>query len=231
MKNLLLVIFTLLLFSNASNGQVLENDTVKVDQPVVLYDTITNTPIELEEVYVTNQYNLKSAEERKRFLILQRRVIKVYPFAKAAAERLSALNEGMKGLKSAKDKRKYFKLVEDYLTNEFESQLKKLSRKDGQILVKLIHRQTGFSTFELIKDLKSGWKAFWSNNTAKLFDINLKTKYDVYIISEDFIIEGILYRAFNDRRLVKQPAKVSMNYADLVKIWRSRLNETANQKK
>lgn len=230
MKNLLLVIFTLLLLSNTSNAQVLEIDTVKVEPPVVLYDTIANTPIELEEVYVTNQYSLKSAEERKRFLILQRRVIKVYPFAKAAAERLSALNEGMKGLKSAKDKRKYFKLVEDYLTNEFESQLKKLSRKDGQILVKLIHRQTGSSTFELIKELKSGWKAFWSNNTAKLFDINLKTKYDVYTVSEDFIIEGILYRAFNDGRLVKQPAKVSMNYADLVKIWRARLNENKLEK-
>ena len=145
MKNLPIVIFTLL-FSTISNGQVLETDTVKVEIPAVFYDTIASTPIELEEVYVTNQYSLKSAEERKRFLILQRRVIKVYPFAKAAAERLTALNEGMKGLKSARDKRKYFKLVEDYLTNEFESQLKKLSRKDGQILVKLIHRQTGSST-------------------------------------------------------------------------------------
>lgn len=230
MKNLLFVIFTLLLLSNTSNSQVLEIDTVEVEKPVVLYDTIKNTPIELEEVYVTNQYSLKSAEERKRFLILQRRVVKVYPFAKAAAERLSALNEGMKGLKSARDKRKYFKLVEDYLTNEFESQLKKLSRKEGQILVKLIHRQTGYSTFELIKELKSGWKAFWSNNTARLFDINLKTKYDVYNVSEDFIIEGILYRAFNDGRLVKQPAKVSMNYADLAKIWRAKLKEANPEK-
>ncbi len=206
-----------------SFGQVTKIDTTEVEKPLVGIDTIAKMPIELEEVYVSNRYSIKSAEERKKFLILQRRVLKVYPYAKTAADRLTALNEGMKGLKSDRDKKKYFKLVENYLTNEFEGQLKKLSRKDGQILVKLIHRQTGSSTFDLIKELKSGWKAFWSNNTARLFDINLKTKYEPYAVSEDFIIEGILYKAFTDGRLPKQPAKIDMNYAELAKVWREKL--------
>jgi hypothetical protein len=207
-----------------SFGQVTKIDTTEVEKPLIGVDTVAKIPIELEEVYVSNRYDIKSAEERKKFLILQRRVLKVYPYAKTAADRLTALNEGMKGLKSERDKKKYFKLVENYLTNEFECQLKKLSRKDGQILVKLIHRQTGSSTFELIKDLKSGWKAFWSNNTARLFDINLKTKFDPYTVSEDFIIEGILYRSFSEGRLPKQVAKINMNYADLAKLWREKLN-------
>ncbi|MGH2664446.1 DUF4294 domain-containing protein [Flavobacterium sp.] len=207
----------------ATSAQVVEKDTVEVEKPLVGYDTIANIPIELEEVYVSNRYNIKSAEERKRFLILQRRVMKTYPFAKIAADRLTALTNGMKTLKSERDKKKYFKLVENYLTNEFEEQLKKLSRKDGQILVKLIHRQTGSSTFDLIKNLKSGWKAFWSNNTARLFDINLKTKFDPYNVSEDFLIEGILYKAFTDGRLPKQAAKIDMNYTELAKVWREKL--------
>ncbi len=230
MKSLQLVI-ALFLITLASNAQVVKKDTVEVEKPLVGYDTIANVPIELEEVYISNKFNIKSAEERKRYLILQRRVIKVYPYAKVAADRLTALNNGMKGLKSDRDKKKYFKLVENYLTNEFEEQLKKLSRKDGQILVKLIHRQTGSSTFELIKELKSGWKAFWSNNTARLFDINLKTKYDPYVVSEDFLIEGILYRAFSDGRLPKQPAKINMNYADLAKIWKDKIKEAKAEAK
>jgi hypothetical protein len=213
-----------------SFGQVTKIDTTEVEKPLVGIDTIAKMPIELEEVYVSNRYSIKSAEERKKFLILQRRVLKVYPYAKTAADRLTALNEGMKGLKSDRDKKKYFKLVENYLTNEFEGQLKKLSRKDGQILVKLIHRQTGSSTFDLIKELKSGWKAFWSNNTARLFDINLKTKYDPYAVSEDFIIEGILYKAFTDGRLPKQPAKIDMNYAELAKVWREKLKIIQTEK-
>jgi hypothetical protein len=81
----------------------------------------------------------------------------------------------------------------------------------------------------LIKELKSGWKAFWSNTTAKMFDINLKTKYDAYNVSEDFIIEGILYRAFSDGRLPKQPAKIPMNYADLAKGWREKIKAISTE--
>ena len=229
MKSILSVA-TLLLLVFTSAAQEVKKDTIEVEKPLIEKDTVLNDPIELQEVYITNQYNFKSAEERKQYLILQRRVIRVYPYAKIAADRLTALNEGMEALKSDRDKRKYFKLVENYLTNEFEEQLKKLSRKDGQILVKLIYRQTGSSTFELIKQLKSGWKAFWSNNTARLFDINLKTKFQPYDIAEDYIIESILLKAFSDGRLVQQPSKTPLNYSELVKIWREKVKEMKAKK-
>jgi hypothetical protein len=201
-------------------GQVAKKDTTEIEKPLVAIDTIVKMPIELQEVYISNKRDFKSEEDQKRFYILQRRVLKVYPYAKTAADRLTTLNIGMQSLKSERDKRKYFKLVENYLTSEFEDQLKKLSRKDGQVLVKLIHRQTGSSTFNLIKELKSGWKAFWSNQTVKIFDINLKTTYDPYTVAEDLTIEGILYKAFFDGRLPKQPAKNDVSYAKLVKAWK-----------
>ena len=76
-----------------------------------------------------------------------------------------------------------------------------LSRKDGQILVKLIDRQTGKTTFSLIKEFKSGWKAFWSNQAAKLFDINLKTKFDADNVLEDYYIERILKELHDERKI------------------------------
>lgn len=222
MKSLLAPFFILLFALNAQS-QVVKTDTLEVDKATKDMDTLTKMPIELEEVYISNRYDFRSDEAKKNFLLLKRRVLKVYPYAKAASERLTALNNGMKVLSSEREKKKYFKLVENYLTGEFEDQLKKLSRKEGQVLVKLIHRQTGQSTFELIKDLKSGWKAFWSNNTARLFDINLKTKFNPYAVSEDFIIEGILMSAFRDGILVKQSAKAEMNYVEMANIWREKL--------
>ena len=174
-------------------------------------------PILLEEVVV---YRSKlSPEEKKQFLLLQNRVYKVYPYAKTAADRLTALNRNMDKMKTNKEKKKYFKLVENYMEGEFTDQLKKLSRKQGQILVKLIHRQTGFTTFELIKDYKSGWKAFWSNNTAKIFDINLKSKYQPYEVNEDFLIESILDRAFNRGRLVRQKPSTPIDLDELTEYW------------
>ncbi|MEN9488935.1 MAG: hypothetical protein RL494_1200 [Bacteroidota bacterium] len=226
-----LLSFLLFCFATTiSFSQVVKTETTEVEKPLVGTDTIIKLPIELEEVYISNKANRLSLEERKRFLILQRRVLKVYPYAKIAADRLTELNNGMKALKSERDKRKYFKLVENYLTNEFEEQLKKLSRKDGQVLVKLIDRQTGSSAFELIKELKSGWKAFWSNNTARLFDIKLKTKYDPYTVAEDLTIEGILYKAFSDGRLQRQAAKNDIPYMNLVKAWKATHKAPAEDK-
>jgi hypothetical protein len=186
-------------------------------------DTILGIAIELEEVVIDKNQIKISDDARKRFLILQRRVYKVYPYAKLASERLVQLNKGMVGLKTNREKRKYFKITEDYLTNEFESQLKKLSRKDGQILVKLIHRQTGSTTFTLIKTLKSGWKAFWSNSTARVFDINLKAEYDPMEVYEDYLIETIIDRAFKSRRLVPQVAAKPIDVEEMADVWTEKI--------
>jgi len=214
------VVFTLLFFLISFNtfSQV-STDTIKKEIEEKEIDTTFKELIQLEEVVI---YRDKStAEERKEFLLLQNRVYKVYPFAKAASERLTLLNKNMDKLKTNKEKKKYFKIVENYMENEFTGQLKKLSRKQGQILIKLIHRQTGITTFDLVKDYKSGWKAFWANNTAKLFDINLKTKYQPYQVNEDFLIETILDRAFNRGRLVRQKSANPVDIDELTEYWQN----------
>lgn len=207
----------ILLFTVKVTAQVSTDSIAKKEISEEENDTVVKDPILLEEVVV---YRSKlSPEEKKQFLLLQNRVYKVYPYAKTAADRLTALNKNMDKMKTNKEKKKYFKLVENYMEGEFTDQLKKLSRKQGQILVKLIHRQTGFTTFELIKDYKSGWKAFWSNNTARLFDINLKAKYQPYEVNEDFLIESILDRAFIRGRLPRQKPATPIDIDELTEFW------------
>jgi len=208
-------VFLLLIFGNV-HAQIIEKDTTKMGYVLEENDTITE-PILLEEVVIFKEK--LDPESKKQFLLLQNRVYKTYPFARIASDRLTAMNKTMDKLKTAKEKRKYFKIVENYMENEFTAQLKKLSRKQGQILVKLIHRQTGTTTYDLIKDYKSGWKAFWSNNTARVFDINLKTGYAPYNVNEDYLIETILFRAFNRGRLVKQEPAFPIDYDDLSDFW------------
>lgn len=223
----LLFIFILTLTATTTAQEEKED---KRDDYLKVQDTTLGPPILLEEVIINpNQIKVDEAA-KKRFLILQRRVYKTYPYAKTASERLVQLNKGMASLKTNKEKKKYFKITEKYITEEFEAQLKKLSKKDGQILVKLIHRQTGSTTFELIKELKSGWKAFWSNSTARLFDINLKTEYDPMEINEDYLIETILIRAFRDKRLVEQKSAFPIKYEDVSDHWIEKLSKPKEQK-
>ncbi|MGV3459148.1 MAG: DUF4294 domain-containing protein [Flavobacterium sp.] len=175
--------------------------------------------VEMPEVVVGNVKDTISAETKKQLLLLKRRTLKVYPYAKIAADRLTMLSNNMAKLKTDKEKKKYSKIVENYLENEFEGQLKKLTRKEGQILIKLIHRQTGESAFDLIKEHKSGWKAFWSARVAKLFDLNLKTKYNPNSVLEDFYIEGFLRQAFDNRKLVRQEPAFKIDYEALADKW------------
>lgn len=215
-KFFLFFLFTLI----SANAQIVQKDTASVGFFIRDNDTIFKDTIHLEEIVI---YKGKiDVESKKQFELLKNRVYKTYPYAKLASERLTALNRGMASLKTNKEKKKYFKIVEDYLNNEFEAKLKKLSRKQGQILIKLIHRQTGISTFDLVKSLKSGWTAFWSNTTAKMFDLNLKAQYLPYEVNEDYLIETILVRAFESRRLINQPPAKPVDYDDLTDFWINR---------
>ena len=209
-----LLLFILALQTGYS--QEIVNDTVKNG---VENDSIAFS-YELQEMVISNVKDSLSSDERRNLLILKRRVYKVYPYAKIAAERLTLLNANMAKLKTEKEKKKYAKIVEKYLEDEFEGRLKKLSRKDGQILVKLIHRQTGESTFDLIKEHKSGWKAFWSNRMAKLFNIDIKRTYSPATVAEDYYIEGFLIEAFSEHRLQKQEPAFNIDYESITEQWR-----------
>ena len=219
---LLFFLFTILSVS----AQVIPQDTTKMGYELEDGESILNDTIQLPEVLIFK--GKMDPEAKKQFLLLQSRVYKTYPYAKLASERLTILNRGMANLKTNKEKKRYFNIVESYLSNEFEDKLKKLSRKQGQILVKLIHRQTGTTTYELVKNLKSGWKAFWSNTAASMFDINLKTKYAPFDVNEDYLIETILVRAFDSGRLQNQNPAKPVDYDNLTNIWESRAEKLKN---
>lgn len=203
-------------------GQVTQRDSARVEAEWE-NDTLIDVPIELPEL-VLSKHKIDQ-QALKDFLILQKRVYKVYPYAKMAADRLTTLNANSAKFSNKKDRKRYFKWVEKYLEETFTEQLKKLSRKQGQILVKLICRQTGSTTYDLVKDYKNGWKAFWANKTAQLFTINLKTGYEPFQVNEDYLIETILIRAFESGRLTPQVAAKPVNYDALSEYWIARVEK------
>jgi hypothetical protein len=136
-----------------------------------------------------------------------------------AAERLESLNERLDKLEKKRDRKRYAKRIQKYIEGEFSDELKKLTRTEGQILVTLIHRQTGQTTFQLIKELRNGWRAFWFNNTAHLFNISLKREFDPMHIKEDYLIEDILQRNFQSGRLERQKSPLDYNFYDLNDKW------------
>jgi hypothetical protein len=211
-------LFLFLFFLSTSVFSQTEQDTLKM----TALDSAIVFSTELNEITINKDKTYTIGDDKKALLILKRRIFRVYPYAKLTAEKLTQLNETMNKLKTTKEKKRYFKIVEKYLEEEFEPRLKKLSRNDGKILVKLIHRQTGESTFDLIKHYKSGWKAFWANSTARMFSINLRATYKPYDEIEDYNIEAILYTAFRQGQLSRQEASTPINIDNLNKHWKNK---------
>lgn len=151
--------------------------------------------IGLDEVVVYQPVQLKSYEEMKKYMLLRRRTLKVYPYAEMASKRFTILKERLERMDNRRKKKRYAKLIEKYLEGEFKEELKKLTRAEGQILVKLIHRETGITTHALVKTYRNGFRAATYQFTAKLFDIDLKKEFDPTKVEEDLWIEDILLRS------------------------------------
>lgn len=199
MKSFFLTLFTIICCSIVSA----QTDTLHQDSNLQFIDTIR-----LPEVVVFGkERKFISEEARKQYLILRNRVKKVYPYAKLAADRLEIMQQTMDTMRNKRAKKLYTKRMQKYIEDRFTDELKKLSRSQGRILVKLIHRQTGKTAFQLVKDLRNGWSAFMYNSTAWLYDISLKTEYNPTENNEDLLIEEILLRAFaNDELEYQAPA-------------------------
>lgn len=206
-----------------SSAQVQEEvlDSVAEKMIIIAGDSIFRSSIDLQEAYVFGKLSFDSYEDKLRYYILRRKTHKVYPYAKLAAERLVELNDSLKGIKKPRKRKKYTKKVQKYIEGEFSDELKKLTRTEGQILVKLIYRQTGTTAFDLVKELRNGWRAFWYNTTAKMFDISIKQEYDPKMVEEDYLIEDILQRAFAAGKLERQESVLDYNYADLYNRWKT----------
>lgn len=227
------IIYITLFFSVSLFAQEdpVKQDTTQVHYMIIEGDSIPITSVELNEVLVLPNLNFKDRDARIRYIILRRKTLKVFPYAKLAAERLEALQKRLATLERKRDKKKYSKVIQKYIEDEFSAELKKLTKTEGQILVKLIHRQTGKTTFELIKELRSGWRAFWFNNTASLFDISLKKEFSPINEEEDYLIEDILQRAFQNEQLERQRPAFDIDFYACVNKWgKSRSKSTLKSK-
>ncbi|OAD91994.1 hypothetical protein A7A78_10045 [Aequorivita soesokkakensis] len=196
-----------------------QKDSTEIMYYIIKGDTIAREIINLEEVYLLKKVKFMSEQDRRRYLILRRKTRKVYPYAKLAAERLTTMTERLKTIDNKGDRRRYTKRVQNYIEGEFSEKLKKLTHTEGQILVKLIHRQTGRTAYDLVKELRTGWRAFWYNTTANLFEISLKEEYQPFEVKEDYLIEDILEKSFRENILERQAPAFPIDYIDLTSYW------------
>jgi len=120
---------------------------------------------------------------------LKRNLIKVYPYAKWASAKFNEINARSLNM-SPRERRRYIRDEEKKAKEQFERDLRNFTYSQGKLLIKLIDRETGHTSYQIVKDLRGSFQAFFWQSLARLFSANLKAEYDS--VGEDGMIEQIV---------------------------------------
>lgn len=181
---------TILLFFFLVTGIIAQTTDERIIVMAQIIDNDTLITMPLPEYCVSAKLPRKLRAQFKAHSKLVYHVKKVYPYARLAGIKLNEYEEILKAAESDKERRRLMKLAEAELKAEFEDDLKKLTFKQGLILIKLVDRETGNTSYELVQELRGNFTAFFWQTFARLFGYNLKIKYDPN--GEDKEIEDIV---------------------------------------
>ncbi|MEO6305803.1 MAG: DUF4294 domain-containing protein [Bacteroidia bacterium] len=152
---------------------------------IVNGDTIPT--FDLNTIYVYTNYVFKNQRQYELWTRTKYNVKKVYPYAILAAAKLKEYDKAMEKMTDENLKKAFLKVCEKDLRHEFEDELKELTISQGKVLMKLIDRETGKTTYEVVKQLRGSFQAVMWQTLARLFGNTMKVEYDANV--EDIMIE------------------------------------------
>ncbi len=190
MRLFLLGLLALLPFLISAQGITAPNDSAVNRCRLIVVDGDTVPVMYSDGVYVLGNKSFRNSAESRQWDRLVRNVKKAYPYAKLAGIIFSEYNQKLAGIKSESARKAMMKQADDELNARFGDELKDLTITQGKILLKLIDRQTSNSSYEIVKDFRGGFRAFFYQSFARLFGYDLKVRYDP--LGEDADIERIV---------------------------------------
>ncbi|HJD86078.1 MULTISPECIES: DUF4294 domain-containing protein [Empedobacter] len=176
-----------------SPSQEIKNDSINIDE-------LTFSPFDTIHLNESSFYSvhLKSDLEKKYYIWLRKRVRDVWPYVRTAVREYNYVSDTIQTMDKRRDKKRFIKTRQKDLADQFENQLKNMSSSRGQILTKLIYKETDKTTYDIIKELRGGLNAFLYQAASGAFNIDLKQTFDPKRTREDLYIAVILQRDFAD---------------------------------
>jgi len=167
---------------------ILAQDLIINTYDIIDGDTIINS----KKFPELDLISFKTKEEKLNYYRTKKRIKKVYPIALFAKNKLNEIRSSLDSIPKNRKKRKFKRELGKWVKNEYEPIFRKMSIKEGRILIKLVYRETNYTTYELVKDYRGRFSAFFWQRVIKAYDNDLKMKYDPFSNSEDELIESIL---------------------------------------
>lgn len=194
MKNYL-IIAALLIASVSGYGKEPAKNELGYVLPGIVIGGDTLPLINMSPVVIIQPMVFKSHDEYVRYRKLVRDVKKVYPYAQLAKTVFGEVTYAMDTISGKRDQKKYIKAKDEELQARYTEELKKLSVTQGKILVKLVSRETGHTSYEIVKEMRGSMSAFMWQQMARMFGSNLKMGFDAE--GDDKMINHIILRIEN----------------------------------
>lgn len=172
------LLFPLLGIAQKDVTQGLELPVKPILVSAVVYDGDTIPYVTLAPVVCYADYIFKNQRQKASWDRLKYNVKIVYPYAILAAAKLKEYEKVLSQIPNEKDKMYFTKLVEKQLKDQFGEELKNLTITQGRILIKLIDRETGATTYQVVKEMRGSFSAFMWQSLAVMFSSSLKDEYD-----------------------------------------------------
>lgn len=147
------ITLTLLIWNVSAYSQVTDTDQINILRGKVI-DGDTLPHILLKEVVVIPPWKYANQREYVRYTRLVHNVKITLPYARMASSKLMEINQEMGKIKGDKARKKFLKEAEKKLFSEFEAPLRKLTFSQGKLLIRLIDRETGNTSYDLIRQYK-----------------------------------------------------------------------------
>ncbi|MFC2086417.1 DUF4294 domain-containing protein [Bacteroidota bacterium] len=188
MERLTVIILTLFISVLANSQSKIEAYGYVMEGRIEDNDTILH--VNIKEIIVFAPKKFKNKRQSRKYNRLIRNLKKVYPYAKLANLKLKEIETHLNTLDSEIAQKRYINQADKELRDEFEGELVKLTLTQGRLLIKLIDRETGNTTYHLVKELKGNFTAFIFQTLARIFGNNLKSEFDAE--GDDKLIDQIL---------------------------------------
>ncbi len=165
-------------------------------QKAKIYKINGEQVIVLDELTLRANPHFNNQLDRNYYFFLNKKLNRVYPLFLDALEQYNNIKSESANMNNA-ERNRYIKLRQIELAASYEKQLRDLTTTEGQVFAKLMSRATGKTVYDIIKELKGGWSAFWWNVKGNIADVSLKTPYDPHRFRDDLFIESLLQSNWN----------------------------------
>lgn len=165
-------------------------------QKAKIYKINGEQVIVMDELTLRANPHFNNQLDRNFYFFLNKKLNRVYPLFLDALEQYRDIQKESSNMKGS-DRSRYMKQRQTELAASYEKQLRQLTTTEGQVFAKLMNRATGKTVYEIIKELRGGWSAFWWNVKGNIADVSLKTPYDPHQYRDDLFIESLLQSNWN----------------------------------